>query len=122
MDHLKKTDLKKTILSNKPHNFTILTVEKLLPEWPFDFVLGHNPPTPKKPNPSSALKIAAKLNIPPENFLYVGDTDTDMKTAVTAGMFPVAALWGFRPADELKQHGAKFLAKHPLDILKLLSV
>jgi phosphoglycolate phosphatase len=81
--------------------------------------LGVNPAVPKKPDPAAALLIAQKLKIPPSRFLYLGDTNTDMKTALAAGMFPVGALWGFRTADELTQNGAKALLEHPLQLLDL---
>ena len=56
----------------------------------------------------------------PGDFLYLGDTNTDMQTAVAAGMFPVGVLWGFRPEAELREAGARFLAARPLDVLSLL--
>ena len=41
-----------------------------------------------------------------------------MRTAVTAGMFPVGALWGFRTAEELTANGARVLIEKPLDLLQ----
>jgi phosphoglycolate phosphatase len=43
-----------------------------------------------------------------------------MKTAVSAGMFPVGVLWGFRSRKELQQNGAGAIIKEPLDVLNLL--
>jgi len=106
-----------TILSNKPDHFTQLTVAKLLHNWSFQIIRGVKPSVPQKPDPTAALQIAAELAIPPRNFLYLGDTNTDMKTASAAGMYPVGALWGFRDAAELLESGAKALAKSPLQIL-----
>jgi len=116
---LEKTGLVKAVLSNKPDEFTRIIVKKLLAEWSFEIVLGEKPPTPKKPDPTAAVAIAEKLKIHPSNFLYDGDTDTDMWTATAAGMYPVGVLWGFRPA-ELAEAGAKTLIKTPLELLKLL--
>jgi phosphoglycolate phosphatase len=59
--------------------------------------------------------------VPPEQFLYFGDTNTDMQTAVAAGMYPAGVLWGFRTADELTASGAKVLLKSPHDVLDLLA-
>jgi phosphoglycolate phosphatase len=73
-----------------------------------------------KPDPTSALQIAQRLNTPPAEFLYLGDSDVDMKTATEAGMYPVGALWGFRTADELLAGGAKELIQHPTDLPNLL--
>jgi len=40
-----------------------------------------------------------------------------MKTAVSAGMFPIGALWGFRDEPELRDGGAELLLQHPLQLL-----
>ena len=37
-----------------------------------------------------------------------------------AGMLPVGVLWGFRPAAELLESGARHLLKDPPDLLALL--
>ncbi len=121
LDALVVHGFKLAILSNKPHEFTKLCVSGLLSKWTFDAVLGQQEPIPRKPDPAGALKIAEKLKIPPSGFLYLGDTAIDMKTAIAAGMFPVGVLWGFRPAEELQQSGAKVLIKRPMDIMKLLN-
>ena len=60
-------------------------VEKLLPQWQFKIVQGALPDVPLKPDPTLALQIVKKLRIPPEQFLYLGDTNTDMQTAVSCG-------------------------------------
>lgn len=108
------------ILSNKPDDFAKLMVEKLLPYGQFEIVRGAIDGVPIKPDPAAAEAIAKQLNIPPKNFLYLGDTNTDMKTANNAGMFPVGALWGFRTPDELLENGAKQLVYNPADILTFL--
>ena len=58
--------------------------------------------------------------LPGEDFLYLGDTGTDMLTARAAGMRPVGALWGFRPEEELRQAGADRLIRAPAEMLSLL--
>lgn len=98
------------VLSNKPDDASNEIVKSLLPNIDFRIVLGATPERPKKPDPSAALEIASRLGISPEDFLFMGDTSIDMQTACAAGMFPVGALWGFRPAEELIASGAKVLA------------
>jgi phosphoglycolate phosphatase len=108
------------ILSNKPHDFTQLVAATLLGKWTFPIILGVRPSVPKKPDPTAALEIAENLHLPPDEILYLGDTGTDMKTAVSAGMFPVGALWGFRTASELTAEGARVLIARPLDLLEII--
>ncbi len=121
LDALVSHGFKLAILSNKPHEFTKLCVSGLLSKWTFDAVFGQREPIPRKPDPAGALKIAGELKIPPSEFLYLGDTAVDMKTAIAANMFPVGVLWGFRSAEELQQSGAQVLLKRPMDIMNILN-
>lgn len=105
------------ILSNKMDEFTKKAVAQFLERWTFDMVLGEKPEFRRKPDPSAALHIAACLGLAPAEIAYLGDTSTDMATAVSAGMFPVGALWGFRDEDELRSSGARALIAHPLEFL-----
>lgn len=109
-----------TVLSNKPDYFTKPMVNKLLPDWTFRLVRGAIDGVPIKPDPAAALAIAEEIGVPPDDFLYLGDTPTDMQTAANAAMFGVGATWGFRPARELTAAGAKALIDHPPDLLKIL--
>ena len=120
LDTLAGSDIKMSILSNKPREFTELTVNKLLSHWHFDIVMGAMPSVPMKPDPAAALNIAVQLNVSPVDFFYLGDSDTDMKTATAAGMFPAGATWGFRTEKELLAGGAKVLVHRPADVLDLL--
>lgn len=121
LDRLTADGLRLSILSNKPDAFTRLCVQRLLPHWTFDPLLGQRPGVAKKPDPAAALEIAALLGLPPTAILYVGDTAIDMQTARAAGMDAVGVLWGFRTAAELRGAGAHHLIAHPGQLLPLLS-
>jgi phosphoglycolate phosphatase len=43
-----------------------------------------------------------------------------MKTAVSAGMFPVGVAWGFRPVKELKENQARVIIDKPIQLLDLI--
>lgn len=117
---LKQRGIRTAVLSNKPHAFTVQCVERFLPGGPFEVVQGAGLQFPNKPDPAGALHIARQMRLPPERFLYLGDTNTDMQTAVAAGMLPVGATWGFRERKELVESGAKAIVDHPIDVLGLL--
>ncbi len=117
LDALRARNYKLAILSNKPHEFTKLCAEELLPKWNFDLVFGMRDAVPPKPDPAGALEVAEGLKLLPSDFLYAGDTAIDMKTASAAGMFPLGVLWGFRTREELIENGAKALINHPLALL-----
>lgn len=68
----------------------------------------------------SGIKLSQDLRIPPKNFFYVGDTQTDMETALASGMLAIGALWGFRSQEELLSGGAKIILDHPMNLLNLI--
>lgn len=108
-----------TILSNKPHEYTVRFAQRYFGEFEFASVRGSLPQIPRKPDPYAALEIAREINLEPARFLYLGDSATDMQTAVSAGMFAVGAAWGFRSRSELLQSGARVLAEHPREVVDL---
>jgi phosphoglycolate phosphatase len=112
--------LKLAVYSNKPDRFTKRMVAHYFPDKPFASVYGHVPEMPIKPDPTVALRIAKDLEVQPSEFLYLGDTNTDMQTARAAGMFPVGALWGFRDRQELIEAGAQELVARPDEVLQLV--
>ncbi len=119
LDGLQERGIPMSILSNKPDDFTRIMCRHFLGSWRFSIILGASDRLPKKPDPAAALVIARDMGIEPGNFVYLGDSDTDMKAAVRAGMFPVGALWGFRDAEELTANGAMLLLHNPVDMLAL---
>ena len=121
LDALTNIGIRMAILSNKGHSFAELTVSTLLPEWHFDLVVGAQPSIPRKPDPMAALQIARQMSLIPTEFLYIGDSAIDMKTAVAANMYPIGALWGYRTADELLTGGARALVEKPTHVLSLLN-
>lgn len=122
LSELARREIKLAVLSNKPDNFTKLCIERFFPEHDFAIVAGEVAGTARKPDPAGALAIAEQLNLLPENFLYLGDTAIDMETAGAAGMFAVGAAWGFRPREELLQHGARAIIDQPMQLVNLLPV
>jgi phosphoglycolate phosphatase len=120
LDSLTTRGIPMAVFSNKPDEFTQLCVERLLAAWHFEVVMGSSPALPKKPDPAGACWIAERFQVEPAEFVYLGDTDTDMQTAVAAGMYPVGALWGFRTAEELSGCGARALIHRPAELLAIL--
>lgn len=114
---LRRRGLRLAILSNKADEFTKLVVAKLLPSELFEVIAGAMPGVPLKPDPRGALIVAEQMNLRPSEFLYLGDTATDMKTALAAGMHPLGALWGFRTHNELVANGACTVLHRPTDLL-----
>jgi phosphoglycolate phosphatase len=113
-------DCTMAVLSNKPDDFTKRMIAHYFSPSLFAVVRGQLPNVPLKPNPTAALQIAEELAIQPTQWLYLGDTNTDMRTARAAGMMPVGVLWGFRDRKELVESGAKHIVARPEEVLTLL--
>jgi phosphoglycolate phosphatase len=121
LNHLAQEDIRLAVFSNKPQFFARQCVDKLLAAWRFEKIIGFSSRFPKKPDPAGALSIMSALNLDKKNCIYIGDSGVDMQTAAAAGIFSVGAAWGFRPETELMEHGCQFLAKHPMDVISLMS-
>ncbi len=119
LDELTKNNIRLSVFSNKVDELTKRVVSTLLPNWKFEVVIGACTEIPRKPNPEGAFLISEKLRLPSSDLIYLGDTDVDMKTATSAKIYAVGALWGYRTAEELISSGAKSLITHPLDLIQL---
>ncbi len=115
----KDRGLKLAVFSNKPHPFTEIIVNRLLPGM-MDRVQGYTCEELKKPNPAEVLRICRDLSLSVSDVLYVGDSDVDIITARNAGMRSVGVLWGFRGESELRKAGADYIVSIPSQILELL--
>ena len=120
LDALSERSVCMAVLSNKPHRETTEMVTQALARWTFSGVFGQRDDVPRKPDPTAAHEAAALLAASPEEVLFVGDSETDMETAVRAGMTPVGVSWGFRPVAELREAGAQHILERPADLLRLL--
>lgn len=118
LDELKERKIKIAVLSNKPHEFTNASVLRFLKKWKFTVIAGAKDKEPRKPDPTVALKIAAKMKLSPKEVIFAGDSNADMLTAKAAGMYAVGVLWGFRGKKELIANGAKAVIKKPQELLK----
>ncbi len=119
---LRRKNVPLAVLSNKPHDFCLAMTAHFFPDAPFAVVAGSPPDGRAKPEPEMALRLARTMNLDPAEVLFMGDTRTDMDTAVNAGMVPVGVLWGFRPESELRAHGAQALLRNPSDLFGIPQV
>lgn len=127
LDQLSAQKATLNVLSNKPDEFTQICVSRFLPSYHFSVVLGSKPDFPCKPHPEGVHRILQSLTATTgqpmlaKNCLYLGDTNTDMQTALAAGCIPIGVTWGFRTAEELRQSGARYLIDHPSELQSLLT-
>lgn len=117
---LKERGVRIAVLSNKDEESCIPIVEGAFGKDVFDVIRGQRPDTPPKPDPAGALRLLRELGARPEECLYVGDTEVDMKTGKNAALPTVAVLWGYREKEELAAFDPEFVISRPEELLSLV--
>lgn len=120
LEEIKSRGIRLAVLSNKPHPQTVDVVETFFGKEMFDRIQGQCEDFPRKPDPAAVRDILCKFNVKPEECVYIGDSEVDMKTGKAAGVFTVGANWGFRCKELLEQNGADVTIEHMQELLQLL--
>ena len=120
LDELKKLNIKTVVLSNKSQEGVEKNINNIIGENVFDLLYGEREGIPKKPDPTSLNMIIKELGLSKDEILYVGDTATDMLTALAAEVKSVGVLWGFRDENELRENKADFIINTPGEIIDII--
>ncbi len=120
LDQLAQRGIRQAVLSNKPQSYVKEICRGLFGPDPFELIVGQIDGVPLKPDPTAVLAIVKKMKADPAAILYVGDSGTDMATAVNAKLTAVGVTWGFRDRPELQATGADHIIDHPRELLALL--
>jgi phosphoglycolate phosphatase len=115
---IQKLGIGMAVLSNKPHEFARLFVERFFPPYTFSQVYGQREGFAKKPDPGVALTIAEKQGFLPNEMFFVGDTAIDIRTGRASGMTTVAVTWGFRDKNELEKENPHIIINKPMELLQ----
>lgn len=84
------------VASNKFQAGTETLVRGLFPDIRFAAVLGDREGRPLKPDPEIVGEVLRACGCRREEAVMVGDSPTDMKTAVNGGIDGIAVNWGYR--------------------------
>ena len=102
---------------SKAHALAGPVVEDYYPGQ-FPWVQGALPGLPTKPDPTLLHRLMEQMGASPEDTLFVGDSDVDIRTARNGGLTSCGVLWGFRGRAELEAEGADCLARTPEELVK----
>jgi phosphoglycolate phosphatase len=119
LDALAEAGVRLCVVSNKPHPFAVRMAEALFPGR-FSVVFGNRPGVAKKPDPAAVWEALERVNVLPEQAVYIGDSDVDVLTGHRAGLWVIGCLWGFRGEEELRAAGADKLVQSADEIRRLL--
>ena len=105
--------------SNKAHEFSQELI-RLNFGGEITEVIGFGAGFQPKPDPGAALEMIRRTGIPPEQALYVGDSDVDIMTGHNAGIAVCSVLWGFRSYDELAPLSPEYFAHDANELEKII--
>lgn len=107
LDELAAANVAIGVCSNKPHDACRgLLVDLGIAKY-VGALQGSAAGVPRKPDPTMLLEVLRLLDVSAEFALYVGDSDTDVRTARAAGLPVVLVSYGYsdKPADQLGADG-----------------
>jgi len=76
----------------------------------------------KKPDPAPVLLACARAGVEPAHCLFVGDDRRDIQAGATAGLYTVAASWGYLDGGDPHTWGADAVLDHPAELAALLQL
>ncbi len=116
---LKKNNLAWGIVTNKAARFTDQLVPKIGLGHASCVISGDTTPH-SKPHPEPLFEAARRIGLLPQECWYVGDDARDIQAGHAAGMYTVAAGWGYCGDSKPVTWNADVIADTPLDILKMI--
>ena len=106
LTRLKSAGVQLAVLSNKPHADVLTVIATLFPRDLFSIVLGRMHKFAAKPAPDALQFVMEYLCVSPEDAIYVGDSEVDLRFAANAGIPCVSVSWGYRSRKALLEAGA----------------
>ncbi len=109
------------IATNKPRLYTEPLLQKLNIQPPPGSVVCPDDVNQRKPHPESLHRNCSELGCSVHEAIYVGDHQRDIEAGRRAGMYTIAAAYGYIEADDDPQNwGADAHAKHSTELLSLI--
>jgi phosphoglycolate phosphatase len=120
-DFVSGSQMRWGVVTNKPGWLTEPLLKALgLADGATCVVSGDTLPQ-RKPDPAPLRHAAQLMEIPAAQCVYVGDAVRDIQAGRAAGMYTVAAAYGYiSPGDDPAAWGADDLVRHPLHLLATL--
>jgi phosphoglycolate phosphatase len=121
LDMLQKQNINWGVVTNKPAFLTDPLVNQLALEPPPVCVVSGDSTSNRKPHPEPMLLACTLTGNQPDQCVYVGDAERDIRAGKDAGMKTLVALYGYIGENETpEQWGADGLVRSPMEILDWL--
>ncbi len=119
LERLSQRGVRLAVVSNKPDAQVRSLCQAYFGRW-IHHACGDREGVRRKPAPDAVWQVMKELGAQPQRTLYVGDSEVDVQTALSAGIDCCAVLWGFRDRDALEEAGAAVLAARAEDVERLI--
>ena len=74
----------------------------------------------RKPSAEPVDKCLEALGVKNSEAVYIGDSDTDIKTAENSGLDIISCTWGYRTREFLLKNGAVNICSDPMDLRRFM--
>lgn len=115
LDKLKKDGYRLGCISNKQQYALDVLIDKHFKGY-FDVVIGDGSGYKRKPDPEVIYEAAKRLNVSIDDFIYVGDSDVDVKTVENSSCKGIFVSYGFRDKEVLESLNAKVIVDSAYNI------
>ncbi|MBO7162178.1 MAG: HAD family hydrolase [Clostridia bacterium] len=116
---LYESGIKMAVVSNKRDAAVKYLVDRFFGGH-IKIALGERGGNTRKPSPTLCLEAASEAGVSCGKTLYIGDSPSDITTALNAGMIPVAVTWGFRTKEELLKGGQVLVAENAKQLEEII--
>lgn len=103
LEELHSAGVRIAVASNKFQEGTERLIREFFPRVEFIAIFGNREGYPLKPDPAIVKEVLSLAGAESSKAVMVGDSRTDIRTAVAGGIDIIAVSWGFRPEEELSQ-------------------
>ena len=103
LEELHSAGVRIAVASNKFQEGTERLIREFFPGVEFIAIFGNREGYPLKPDPAIVKEVLSRAGADSSKAVMVGDSRTDIRTAVAGGIDIIAVSWGFRPEEELSQ-------------------
>lgn len=108
------------VVSNKAEALVVQVLARLGYDRRACAVVGGDTLARRKPDPAPLLHACALAGVPPVRSVYVGDDPRDIQAGRGAGLYTVAAGWGYVDGADPHAWGADAVSDSAADLARLL--
>ena len=119
---LKKFGFVLAIVTNKPFAFIKPILTNLNLDSYFEYYLGGDSLSLKKPNPEPLLHICKKLSLHVEQSVMVGDSKNDIIAAQRANMQSIAVSYGYNYGEDIAIYKPDIVVDDIYEIVEILKI